>query len=240
MREDCAERLNEIENATPTVVFVAKDANGGDLTQVQIRMDGELLVDHLDGTALAVEPGEHTFELRAAGYPTITKKLVIHEGEKGRDEAITFGGPSTPSPPATPGATPAPQVRGPLAPSKEEPAPSDASSSRGKTQRLVGIALGGAGLVGVGVGAVFGLVANSTYHDAVSNCPTSSTCNSDGVNGGSSAHTQAAVSTVAFIAGGALLAGGVVLYLTAPKGNAVSVQATAGSGAMGLRVGGSF
>ena len=38
----------------------------------------------------------------------------------------------------------------------------------------------------------------------------------------------------------ALVAGGVVLYLTAPKHGDVSVQTTAGAGSFGLRVGGSF
>lgn len=235
VREDCAQRLNEVENATPTVVFIAKGSDGSDLVAVQVKMDGALLVDHLDGSAISVEPGEHAFELSAAGYPNVTKKLVMHEGAKGRSETVTF-------------ASPSPATRAPvafIAPTSSTTASPDAtpdavSSTKGNGQRLVAYVLGGAGIVGVGVGAVFGLVANSTYHGATDHCPTSSTCDSDGISGGHDAHTQATISTVAFVAGGALLAGGVVLYLTAPKHGSLSVQTAAGQGSYGLRLGGSF
>ncbi|MEO8799943.1 MAG: hypothetical protein ABI551_18750 [Polyangiaceae bacterium] len=231
VREDCAQRLNEVETATPTIVFVAKDAAGNDLTAVRVKMDGASLAPSLDGSALAVEPGEHTFQLAAAGFPDITKKLVLHEGEKNRNESITFGAPVAVAPAPVPvTSTPAPPVR----------MPDDQGSTRGNGQRVVGLIVGGVGLAGVGVGAVFGLVASGTYHDAQTHCPTSTTCDADGVSGGSSAHTQASISTIAFIAGGALVAGGVVLYLTAPKHGGVSVQTSAGPGAVGLRLGGTF
>ena len=54
------------------------------------------------------------------------------------------------------------------------------------------------------------------------------------------AHTQAQVSTVTFVLGAALLAGGVALFLTAPKDGAVSVQPSLGPSTAGIRLGGSW
>ncbi len=48
-------------------------------------------------------------------------------------------------------------------------------------------------------------------------------CNQTGVNGESDAATKGTISTIGFIAGGALVAGGAVLFFTAPTGVA-SVQ----------------
>ena len=99
-------------------------------------------------------------------------------------------------------------------------------------------------LVGVGLGTVFGLMAKSTYSDAVSHCPTTSTCDGTGIRGGQDAHSQATISTLGFLAGSALLAGGVVLFLTSPKDGAVTgavrVQPAVGAGGAGVRVGGAW
>ncbi|HEX7667264.1 MAG TPA: hypothetical protein VF407_22185 [Polyangiaceae bacterium] len=235
VREDCAQRLNDVDSALPTIVLIAKGSDGADLTAVSVKMDGAPLVDKLDGTAIAVDPGEHTFELAAAGHPSVTKKVVLHEGEKNRNETITFAsatpnGVVAPPPPVPTTSTPTPPESNP-----------EGTSTRGNGQRTLGLIVGGVGVAGVATGVVFGLIASSTYNDAKNNhCPTTTTCDPDGVSGGSTAHTQATVSTVAVIAGGALVAGGVVLYLTAPKHGDVSVQTTAGAGSFGLRVGGSF
>jgi hypothetical protein len=91
VRTDCEERLNELEKAMPTIVFAAKGPDGSDVSAVKVTMDGAPLVERLDGVAVAVEPGEHSFEFTAEGYPTVSKKLVVREGVKGRAEAIRLG-----------------------------------------------------------------------------------------------------------------------------------------------------
>jgi len=72
--------------------------------------------------------------------------------------------------------------------------------------------------VGIGLGTFFGLQASSKWSDAKSKCtdyPFS--CGTEGQDLQSSAKSQATISTVMFVAGGALLATGAVLYFTAPK-----------------------
>ena len=192
----------------------------------------------LDGSALDVDPGQHTFEFSTEGYPSVTKQLVIREGSKGRQEIIAFA-PTTP-----PSAMP---VSIGTTSSGAEQSGFDAD---GETRRVVAYALGGAGILGIGLGTYFGLRASSTYDDASSKCPSgASSCLPEGVDGGKDAHTQAAISTVGFVAGGLLLGSAVVLYLTAPRArsraavssvSSVSVRPVVGISGGGLRLGGAF
>jgi hypothetical protein len=226
VRADCVERLDEVDRAMPTVVFVAKGSAGEDLANVKVTMDGAPIADHLDGSALSVNPGAHTFELTAAGLPPVTKKLLVREGEKARQEVIAFAAPSeaaTPPPAAARIVTPPPAV--------------DATAGDG--QRTIAFVLGGAGLVGLGVGTYFGFHAKSTYDEALTHCAGGwSSCDATGVQGNESAHGQANISTAAFIAGGVLLTSAVVVYLTASKSSAVTVQASVGPSGASMGVGG--
>jgi hypothetical protein len=105
--------------------------------------------------------------------------------------------------------------------------------------RPLAYALGGAGLAALGAGAYFGVQAKRADDAAAPHCPTLSTCDGVGVLGGQDAQDQAKLSTITFIAGAALLAGGVVVYFTAP-GSGVTVAPMAGPKAAGLRVGGAW
>lgn len=232
IRDDCAERLDALERAIPTIVFTAKGTAGADLTSVVVTMDGVKIAERLDASAIAVDPGEHTFEFSSEGYPPITKKILVREGAKGHQELIDFA----------PGSGSGPSGGGPVA---------GADTSSGDTQRIVAYALGGAGILGLGLGTFFGLKASSTYKDAESHCPSGPTsCTQEGITGGEDAHTQAAISTVSFVAGGLLLGGALVLYFTAPSSSPaktaraprgfVGLTPTAGPGAAGLRLGGTF
>jgi hypothetical protein len=117
--------------------------------------------------------------------------------------------------------------------------PADQPASRdGKAQRIAGIAVGGAGVVGLVVGSVLGLGAHSKYNDALSGpCGgLASGCSSQGVADGQSAHSEATASTIVFVVGAALVAGGAVLYFTSPKG--VAVSPTVGMQSAGVAVSG--
>jgi hypothetical protein len=61
-------------------------------------------------------------------------------------------------------------------------------------------------------------------------------CSATAVQDDASAHTQATVSTVGFVAGAALLAGGIALYLTAPNGSEVALAGNMVNGGGGLSV----
>jgi hypothetical protein len=212
----------------PTVVFLAKDATGNDVSAVRVTIDGAPLTDRLDGRALAVDLGEHLFRFEPGQGPVVTKKLVIHEGEKDRREMVLLAGAAGTAPPAG--------EKSEGAPGDDTRRTDDAAPGRtGRTQRIAGIALAGAGVAGLVVGGVLGLVAKSTYDGALTHCPGGPNgpegCGTAGHDASETAHGQALGSTVAFIAGGVLAAGGVTLFFTAPRQErAAAASATRGPG----------
>jgi hypothetical protein len=242
LREDCAQKLGDVGKRIPTVVFAAKNAAGDDLTDVRVTVDGAPLVEQLDGTAVELDPGEHRFTFEAEGLPRTTKSFVLREGEKGRHELIVLkahAGPGAASATAAPSSTSTDAPHRSSDDASTAPGDSGApSASSGDGQRTVGWILGGAGVVGIGIGSAFGLMAKSTYNHAIGECPGSNpkSCDSaPGVQDGATAHSQATISTVAFVAGGVALAAGFVVYLTAPK-SGVSVGANLGPGTALLRM----
>lgn len=107
--------------------------------------------------------------------------------------------------------------------------------------------VGGIGVGGLVLGSAFGLGAISNWNSAKKTCSATSCPSSTRGAAESSrdaAVVDATVSTVAFVAGGAFLAGGVVLFLLAPRSaeskQGVVVTPTVGAGEAGLLVRGTF
>jgi len=92
VREDCAERVAEIERAMPTIVFDVKDGTGQDVTDVALRVDGKLLASRLDGAPLPIDPGTHRLEFVREEGGTLDETLVVLEGQKDRREKVVIGG----------------------------------------------------------------------------------------------------------------------------------------------------
>jgi hypothetical protein len=251
VREDCAQRLEAVGPRIPSLVFDVKDGSGNDVTGVHLGVDGEKLPDALGGTPVEIDPGPHVLTFDADGLPQGRQTVVVTEGDKGRHVHVVLGAQrdkrghdddgssqtAAPAPSASSGAS-----------SSDSGSPSSSSSvapeaastgSTGSGQRTGGLVLLGAGVVGLGVGSVFGLLAHSTYDHALQKeCNGNpDTCSPQGKLDGQSAHTQALVSTVAFAVGGAAALAGMIVYFTAPSGN-VNVGANVGGGVAALQVGG--
>ncbi|HVJ15557.1 MAG TPA: hypothetical protein VM686_08950, partial [Polyangiaceae bacterium] len=81
--------------------------------------------------------------------------------------------------------------------------------------RTIGLIVGGAGLVSLGVGGFFGLQAQSLNEDskADGHCDAQNQCDATGGEKREDAKSAATVSTIAFVAGGVLTATGVTLFL---------------------------
>ena len=195
VREDCVQRLSEVDAAMPSIIFEAKDAAGSDLSAVTVTLDGAPLAEKLDGAPLRVDPGEHVFVLAPEGRPSVTKKLVLAEHEQGRRELILLG------------TTEAPR----------SPAASPVAGTGMSTLRLAGLIGGGAGVAGLVVGGIFGLVASSKWSSAKTDCGAGCGPTAPAQQEKSSAQSAATVSTVSFVLGGALAAGGLALFLMAPS-----------------------
>jgi hypothetical protein len=216
IREECFRHIPEVTAAIPTIVFSVKDASGNDATEVTVSMDEQPLLTSLDGTAVPIDPGLHTFRFEMAGQAPVEKRLVLQEGETGRRQQIEFGS-GAPIKQVAAAAPPSTTVL----PPKTEPAishpvqvvaglASDTGGSSGPW-KTVGWVLGGAGVVGLGLGTAFGI---SALEDKNANC-TGNACNT-GTSGG--IRSRALVSDVGWIAGGVLLASGAGFVLFAPSG----------------------
>jgi hypothetical protein len=199
VKTSCQQRLADLDRAVPSVVFSVKDGAGNDVPGVKITVDGQPRTERI-GTALTLDPGEHTFTFEAAGLTPATKTLVIVEGVRERSETVVLGSPPAPAPlpPPTSPATP--------------PATADTGSqSTGSTQRTLGYVAGGVGVAGLVAGGILGLMASSKWNTAQSEAyPQSS-------NDEHTASSLAGASTAAFVAGGVVAAAGIVLWLTAPR-----------------------
>ncbi|HXN33560.1 MAG TPA: hypothetical protein VN894_16940, partial [Polyangiaceae bacterium] len=177
-------------------------------------MDGQLLSDRLDGTAISLDPGEHRFVFEAPGRPEVERVIVLHEAEKERRERVVF---------------------------ESLPAPSAPPPAAGDALRTVSIVAGAAGGVGLALGSVFGLMASSSWSSSKAECASPVNCQNHGaaVSDHDTALTDATISTIAFAAGGAALAAGVVLFVTSvtrPQATGVRWQLVpaVGSGGGGI------
>ncbi|MFO0737495.1 MAG: hypothetical protein U0270_16505 [Labilithrix sp.] len=197
VREDCTQRLDELAQHQPTIVLAARDVRGADIVKVVVKMDGTLLAERLDGRALAIDPGEHVFTFEATGMLPLERRIVVHEGAQARVESVTLAD-------AAPAPAPA-------------PAPTVVAKPASTATRTGAIAMGGAGVVGLGVGAVLGLMAASRWQDAKDACPSAERCAYESATSSkSSAEGLATGSTVSFVAGATLLLGGALVYWLAP------------------------
>jgi hypothetical protein len=254
VRDDCTKRLDELETAQPTIAFTARDASGADLIDVRVTIDGKLLVDRLDGKPVDVDTGAHVFTFEVPGQPPVTRTLVLTEGEKGRRERVIIGSAGAPlSAPAAAPITQAAPVAAPQAGAAPTaalitgPEPTSAGGGMG-TQKVLGLVAGGIGVVGVAVGSVFGAMAFSQKSREQSACGNGCTPggHTQAVSDRSTGMTDGTISTVGFVAGGALLLGGAVLFFTAhhsTEGSAASgmiIVPSAGPSGGGLSLRGEF
>jgi hypothetical protein len=198
IRSECARRVTEINRAIPTIIFEAKDSSGKDLTVVKVTMDGETLTERLEGTALSIDPGEHDFAFEASGR-SVKRRLVIREAEKERLEQVRWE---------------EPKKNATLLPAPTQTARQQ--SKPGSGQRTAAVVVGSVGLVGVVVGAIFGVSAKIRYGKSEPFC-VNDHCSGQGHSYREGALANADASTLAFVLGGVALGGAGVLWFTAPR-----------------------
>jgi hypothetical protein len=197
MAKDCVAWLAETERATPSVVLVAIDDANAVVASVKVAIDGGGQPRTLDGTSWDVDPGPHTFSFVSPDGAKRDVRVLVVEGEK--DQRVTATFELTPAPIAA-------EVLAPPLPSSPPPSPPASFPAR-----AVGFAVGGVGLAALAVGGVFGAMALSTK---ASDCPMETSCEPGTAR---KALGEGTVSTVGFVAGGVLAAGGLALVLFAPR-----------------------
>ncbi len=218
IRKDCVKRSADVSAQIPTLIVTAKDASGTALTAVKVTMDGEVLAERLDGTGLAVDPGEHTFTFEAAGQQLVTRTWMIQQTQKERREDIAFAAPAGPAPAGSP-----------VSPASDG---GQGGTDPHKTAALVGAGVAVAGII---TGTVYGVLAISRKNDAQSVCPGSSVCATpDGVSKWGSAQSAANISTLMFVVAGLGALEAAIFWFT-PSANDKSTQVGIGPGVLQLK-----
>lgn len=169
-----------------------------------VTLDGIAIPPVALGLKRPVEPGKHVVHAEAPGYKPADAEFTVAEGGSANAPVRLEKASAT----AVAGAGPAGGGSG---------AAVDAGSGKGgsanKTYAIIAFGVGGAGLV---AGAITGVIAAGKHGDLKDKCPTG-TCDPQYQRNVDSYKTMGTLSTVGFIVAGVGVAGGAVLWFTAPK-----------------------
>jgi hypothetical protein len=225
------ERAAALEPRLPMLRFSFTPADA-DLSGLGVRVDGRLEPLLPVRRSIPTTPGAHDVEITLPHKKPWRGRVVARSAGTVVDVDVSIVDEDAAAP------APIPSLQ-PASPTSVEETP------RGHVQHTAALWSGGAGLVGIVVGSVSGIIAlsdNAKLRDAcggnVHQCVLVGS--SDVPELQSSARTAAAVSTVAFIVGGVGLGAGILLYATEPSPRRVEIRTTAVPGAAGISLGGPF
>lgn len=219
IRKDCAKWLTDVEASMSTVTLAARDSRGRDFVDVRVSVDGALLTEKLDGAALFVDPGPHTFRFEIVGKPPIDEHVVVREGERNR--AVTVIVDVGPPPPVVT-----------LVPAQRKPP-------------IVGYVVAGAGALALGGAAFLWVTGRSDISSMRSGCGATHACAQSDVD---AARTKLVIGDVVAGIGLAAIGVGVYMIVTASRapaevsvlGRAARFDVVALPGGGVANVGGSF
>jgi serine/threonine-protein kinase len=211
-----AERLQAgLSRITVEISSEARATSG-----LQVRCGSVPLDPALPSVPLPVDPGEVVVEATAPGYLPYSRSVNVAAGAKltatipalARQAAAS----ATPTTPATASpATAPPQSVAPV--EVAEPFsgafPSPLPAREPPPSLVLPVTLGAIGLVGLGVGGVFGLKSISNASEARDLCPNGACSEARGETLMDSARHQAQISNVAFAVGAVGLAAGVIVFV---------------------------
>jgi hypothetical protein len=200
-----------LESRVPHVRLIVTNPSGGAPSGATATLDEHPMAV---GATVALDPGAHRVVVNAPGMREVTTSVAI--GERQQLDV------------------PVHMVTETIAPVLVVPSGLAPGPSAG-TWRTVGLIVAGVGVVGLGVGTAFGVESIAKHNAAHTACP-GVTC-ADAASAGlwNDAVSTGNVSTVAFIAGGVLVAGGAVLWWVGPRSNAAGPQVGVGPGSVQLQ-----
>jgi hypothetical protein len=87
-RTDCRAWLTDVAARQPSVVISAQEVNpqreARDLTGVRAIIDGGIVLDKVDATPVALDPGKHRVRVERAGLSPLEQSIELRDGEKNR------------------------------------------------------------------------------------------------------------------------------------------------------------
>ena len=190
------QRFTELDKRVPRLT-IKLAANAPPSTVV--KRDEVTLTNASFGSALPVDPGNHVLVVSAYQHEPRTFEVTLAEGDAKQLE-VEPGVELPPPPPST------------------SPGLAAHETGGGTTMRTAAYVVGAVGIVGVGLGAVFGLQASAKWSSAQEACkPGACGAGSQARDDKDAASSAGNLSTVTFIIGGAALATGVTLLVLAPS-----------------------
>ncbi len=221
-------RVRELEAQLPTLKLIWQ----GELpTGTNIGIDDLVWTGRAPALPFPLDPGPHELVVRQAGTADTVRTVLLEIGQ-----STTFDVDAEVS--LIPSVEP---VKVEIGPPPEVPVP---IPQRTNPRRLAGFITIGTGAASFVFGGIAGALAVSKKQDAAANCGGAAgyDCNAEGFSAVQSMRSYANASTVGFVMGGILTAGGVVLVLTAPsrskeKTTTMTLNATGflGGGMVGLK-----
>lgn len=180
-----------------------------------IKRNNQELAEGAWSIALPIDPGTVQIEASAPGFTSWSTELKIKEKEAKEIEVPELQ--PVPAPPPSASAPPSSSPGPLLAPPTSAEPPPPTLPQGWSTRKTTGAILGGVGLVGVGVGAYFGLKAFSNRSDSDARCPSVGGveyCDRQGVQLNNDARTAARVSNIGLGLGLLTLGAGAYLFLS--------------------------
>jgi hypothetical protein len=186
VRQDCAQWMNEVITALPSVVIGARDWQGHDVFAVKVSIDGTVIADKLDGKPIEVDPGVHSFTYASDAAPApLEEQVLVRQGEKNRSLTVTFPAPPNAQPPPPPQPLPPSSV----SPSAPEPPPLGPEVSQGPS--ALAWVFGGLGVAALGGALYADLSANTDVNNLRTSC--SPNCSTSSVDNVRTRYTVAAI-----------------------------------------------
>lgn len=221
--------LDDLDVNVPRLTIKIPDGADPDVLET-LTLDGKPVPEAWLNTQQRIDPGPHVLEFVVDGQ----RKKKMAPVERGGESELSLD---------------IPKGEGKKVRKKKDETPAVETHDPGKTRRYIGLGLGGAGIVAVGVAVGMTVSARSDYKAALSaHCMGSTSgCDATGLRITHDARKTANIGTVITIVGAAAIAGGAVLYFTAPEATrseapvqALYVAPTVDTTGGGFVVGGAF
>ena len=190
VRTDCIAWLDQVQAEFPTLAIRAQK-DGGDIANVRVSVDNQVVAARLDGRSLEIEPGEHTLRFETEGAPAVAMTVVLREREKDRVIPVSFVSTS----------------RRPDGAARAEALPFFRAVPVGS------YVLGGVGIAGLATFGVLGLIGKSRESSLDDTCKPNCSQTSIG-----NVRTEYMVADVALGVGAAALVSSGIWYFLRPRG----------------------
>ena len=202
---ECMRLYESLQQDTPTLVFAARKAEGGELIEVKVEMDGKQIAERITGRPMPVDPGPHQFAFIEPARGRIETTESARVGDHARVIEVTFPDPNAKNAPGAPGVVTPNQV--PVTPQKRGIPP-------------MTFVLGGIGVVGLASFAYFRVSGVGDYNHYNSTC--SPECNPNDID---KVRTKFTASYISLGVGLAGVAGSALVFVLSRTGEHASTEA---------------